>query len=107
MILPPDRAAVNSPDGIASPDWFTCPDCGGRGRVGAISCSASSGCSFAPVSCRRCAGSGRVSPERAASIAEGERLRADRVGRRLSLNEEAARLGIDARVLHRREKGGA
>jgi hypothetical protein len=57
------------------------------------------------INCPVCEGTGIVSPEKAAAMAEGKRRRDDRVGRRLSHREEAERLGITPRHLSDLENG--
>lgn len=57
------------------------------------------------IHCFTCHGAGEISEEHVRLIEEGERLRADRIARGLSLREEAARLGCPPRELSDREQG--
>lgn len=90
-----------------------CPDCGGIGRIAEhVSGERPDGSRFGEwrrVECILCAGFGTVAPSLAALrlriIAEGERRRAGREARGLSLREEARRPGIPPRDLSDIEDG--
>jgi len=85
-----------------------CPFCSGRGTVFAFVDGIRDGrrCGWQQnIKCSICEGTGRVTPARAAAIQEGERRRQDRINRRLSGREEAARLGIDPIHLNALEHG--
>ena len=83
---------------------ITCPTCNGAKRNAALLCGGGR-CTQAVLDCRTCGGTGEVTEEHAARIAEGERLRHDRIARRVSLREEAKRLGISPVELSHREQG--
>lgn len=86
-----------------------CPACRGRGQVQLhVFGHRADGSHFSGPrisACTLCRGSGAITTERAALVAEGERRREDRKARRLSLREEAARLGITPQELSRIENG--
>lgn len=55
--------------------------------------------------CSLCQGNGEITEEHAARIVEGDRLREDRVARKVSLRDEAKRLGIEPAKLSALENG--
>lgn len=83
----------------------TCPHCGGSGKVRALGCGVFGGrrgTQIVTLRCPKCHGDGVFVPER---LALGERRRKDRIRRRLSQREEAARLGITPQHLAQLESG--
>lgn len=72
-----------------------CPDCDGHGESFGISCGPR-GCSTGPHKCTPCAGVGWIDEDEFKRILEGERIRRDRIARRVTLREEAGRLGMTA-----------
>lgn len=75
----------------------TCPECEGKKRVeGTISQCRGPNAGFRKISldCWRCEGVGRVAAEVATRIADGKRMRLDRIARNFSPLSEAKRLGI-------------
>lgn len=81
----------------------TCPDCKGKGDSMAFVCG--SRCDFRAVQCSTCKGSGSVTPERVVFMKEAEVIRKDRMGRDLSIREEAKRLHVDFAEWSRIEGG--
>ncbi|HEV8670968.1 MAG TPA: hypothetical protein VGS01_09570 [Candidatus Limnocylindria bacterium] len=77
-----------------------CGDCRGTGEVTVYTCP---GFIASKVRCSACRGIGRIDDARAAELTEGLRRRADRLERRLSQREEAARLGMDVVAYSRLE----
>lgn len=88
---------------------MTCPTCNGKGDswalVSGIREDGRRFCEQRTLPCYTCNGTGAITPEHAARIAEGERMRKDRIARCMSLREEAARLGISPVTLSHREQG--
>ena len=80
-----------------------CPSCNGAKTTAAIICG--DACRTGQLPCSLCLGKGAITQERQAAYENGKAMRADRVGRRVSLSEEAKRLGISARVLSDLEFG--
>jgi len=62
------------------------------------------------VDCGRCGATGEVTAAELARVEEGERRRRDRIARGVSLQQEAARLGLTPMALadieHARGEGG-
>lgn len=87
---------------------LTCPRCAGRGeheeRVYGIR-EGQYQCWWHETLCRQCDGLGFIDVATAARLERGRLLREDRVARRVSLREEAARRGISARQLSDEEWG--
>jgi hypothetical protein len=75
-----------------SVDYIICPSCKGAGQSHGIMCGPA-GCRTGALKCSTCDGSGVVTHEHLARIEYGRLMRQDRVRRRLTLREEAARLG--------------
>lgn len=75
-----------------------CPRCEGR-KGGQALVNRGGDCTLEWVDCHTCGGDGEVSEEQARAIEAGEAMRHDRVERRVSLREEATRLGITPREL--------
>jgi hypothetical protein len=87
---------------------MTCPECRGKKTLEAVVCGRQhdrSFCRTRRLPCHVCQGTGAITEEHAARIEAGEKMRKDRISRRLSLREEAARLGIDQVTLSHREQG--
>lgn len=86
-----------------------CPGCSGRGSHAAFVSRTGGVCGYEDMPCRDCGGVGQVTHERREALLDaalkGDALRADRIARRLSLREEAARLGISVVALSDRERG--
>ena len=84
----------------------TCARCSGTGKIAAFVDYANRPGEFRDdLSCGDCDGTGSLTPERAAAMEEGERLRKRRVAADLSLRDAAALLGISPAELSRRERG--
>lgn len=82
----------------------TCPHCDGERRVFAFWDGPNvSGSGY--VDCSTCKGAGTVTPEHMQRIVDGRKRRDDRVARRVSLAEEARRLGIKPVELSAIERG--
>lgn len=80
-----------------------CVDCR-FGKVRAlVNYGRGKGCKLEDIDCPICLGTGHVGSQRAEEINAARRLYEDRVGRGVSLSEEAKRLGISAQELSRRE----
>lgn len=62
-------------------------------------------CALEDIDCSTCGESGRVPADYAARVEAGQRMRAERVARRESLRDAAARLGITPAQLSAREMG--
>lgn len=85
-----------------------CTDCEGTGKATALVRFAMPvRCEEVTMACPRCDGVGAFSEAHLARIRVGEELRRDRVGRAVSLREEAKRIGITERELNDRERGRA
>lgn len=83
-----------------------CRSCKGSGEVFAhVNTASPATHGFQMTKCFACDGSGELSLEQVEAMERGRALRADRVGRGMSLRAEAARLGISAVELSRRERG--
>ena len=76
------------------PETIQCPDCEGEGRTFGILCTRT-GCQDGSLICHRCTGTGSIPAEMLDWIAEGDKLREDRLNRRLGQREEAKRRGLD------------
>ena len=87
------------------PVHIPCPDCDGTGRSRGISLvhMANGRCEPMRMPCRTCNGWGDVPADYPERLAAAEALRRDRIGRDMSLREEAKRLGISAHELSDRE----
>jgi hypothetical protein len=70
---------------------MTCPKCHGKGTEWGFACPGFSAHEF-PCFC--CNGSGNISADQAERMVEGEGARKARIQRRVSLREEATRLGV-------------
>ena len=81
-----------------------CPECDGRKRSMAH-LNTTSGHRWECVSCLSCDGMGHVRQGELDKWRDGERMRVDRKARKVTLREEAARLGISAKELSDREWG--
>ena len=81
-----------------------CPGCGGAKSSFAIACS-DRGCQTGTRACSFCKGEGQVSSEAGERWHQGRALREARVGRGLTLSEQAAILGIEPIVLNDIELG--
>lgn len=88
----------------------TCPDCGGKGCYAIVHVSGwRDGSAFGEwrrqPKCALCHGSGKVREHQRQAYEDGQRMREDRKARKLTLREEASRLGITPAELSRREWG--
>lgn len=88
----------------------TCPDCGGRKIVASFvdGRDPNTGKTFGYLrsgACNLCQGTGLIDTATHARIQSGKVLRDDRVSRKLSQKQEAARLGIGVLELNARERG--
>lgn len=73
---------------------ITCPRCNGKRETHGIMCG-SSGCHTGAMKCFTCKGEGQITETHAERITIGRRMRQGRVARRVTVREEAARLGAD------------
>ena len=71
-----------------------CPRCKGQRGGPAFVMRRGSGCSLEQIDCTACGGTGEVSEDHAAMMAEGQRRMRDRIARDVSLRDEAKRLGV-------------
>lgn len=85
---------------------FECPECNGDGRCFVhLNTSDPAKHGFQWIDCPRCGGSKLISDVEMAAIIKGRELRNVRVARKMSLREEAKRLGISVVELSRLERG--
>lgn len=84
---------------------MVCPACDGRKEVMVHCNRGDQPHTWEMMLCRTCYGKGEITEEHSRRIEEGEKLRADRLARNLSLIQEAARLGITPMTLSRIENG--
>jgi hypothetical protein len=82
-----------------------CPSCKGARESRGIACGPS-GCAVRTFRCFTCHGSGEITEAHAARIEYGELMRHDRIRRRVTQREEAARLGCGVGEWSRIEHGG-
>lgn len=77
---------------------YPCPQCSGAGVLRAA---------LHPIEweCDLCAGKGAINEERQAAREAGRKAREERLQRRVTLRQEAERLGISPSALSRRERG--
>jgi DnaJ-class molecular chaperone len=80
-----------------------CPHCEGKGESMAFVCGTH--CDYRPIKCSTCGGTGYVTVEQIAMMAEGDTIRKDRIARNLSIREEAKRLKVDFPEWSRIEAG--
>lgn len=71
-----------------------CPRCNGKRETHGIMCGPG-GCQTGAMKCFTCKGEGQITEEHAARIPIGKRMSKGRVARRVTVREEAARLGAD------------
>jgi hypothetical protein len=83
----------------------SCPTCIGKKGHRAIARVDGGACVTEWRACSTCKGAGIVTPELAARIEKGERMRLDRIRRGASQADEAKRLGITTQELADREWG--
>ncbi len=102
-----ETIAETTTDTVAgTPGAANCPFCGGEGKVMTFACAANRRDSrIGPADCSRCGGTGKVTAAQADAYAAGQRMREDRIGRGVSVREEAGRLGVTPSALSRRERG--
>ena len=81
-----------------------CPECNGK-NGGMVHLNTTSGGRWEHRRCTFCVGMGEVSSLRAERYRLGQAMAADRKARKVSLREEAARLGMTPQELSRREHG--
>ena len=85
-------------------DTIPCPHCDGTGRSrGLAMVHFADGCRIRRTACMTCKGWGTVPSDYAERERAAEALRLDRIGRNMSLREEAKRIGITPRDLSDRE----
>ena len=85
---------------------MVCPACQGRGESHGIMCGPA-GCRTGALRCHTCKGTGEITEDHAARIKLAKRMRRERVdSRRVTLREEASRLGCDLGEWSRIEDGG-
>ena len=83
-----------------------CPDCEGDGKYTVLAYYGGVwGCVPTEMQCSRCKGAGRMPEEMVAWRESGQQMRSDRLGRQLSLREEANRLGVSVVELSQMERG--
>jgi uncharacterized Zn finger protein len=90
---------------------MTCPDCSGTGYTVALvkyqgGCF-DGGCLEARLICRRCNESGSVTEQQHEAYKRGKAMREDRRRRRVSMHEEAERLGLSLKDYNDLEHGRA
>ena len=86
-------------------DMVTCSSCDGEGRNFSPFIYTTEGCRAGFIQCSLCSGTGRITQEQISWVAEGDRMRDDRLERRMSLRAEAASLGISPQELSKMEFG--
>jgi hypothetical protein len=87
-----------------------CSRCAGEGEVRLLVCGTRDGRVFSAWRthlCLTCGGMGAISDEQWVRQERGRLLREDRIGRRVTLREEASRLGISPQALSKIEWGKA
>lgn len=79
-----------------------CPTCNGKKEVFGIGCPG-----FKPIvmDCNTCDGKGKITEQQVERMKDGEKLRQERLGRRMTLRAEANRLGMDVVKLSDIEHG--
>lgn len=82
-----------------------CPSCKGARESRGIACGPA-GCAVRTFKCFTCGGSGEITEAHAVRIEYGELMRQDRIRRRVTQREEAARLGCGLGEWSRIEHGG-
>lgn len=82
----------------------TCPDCLGTGGNHVL-VNMGGFCEHRNMTCSRCGGTGTIAQNLLSWTAQGEAMRQDRVGRKLSLSAEAQRIGIHPAELSGMEHG--
>jgi len=86
-------------------DDITCPDCSGKGIVHGFACGGANPGYRDDMKCFTCRGTGKVDAEYPARLAEGRRMRKERVARVESLYDAAKRLGMTSSQLSGIENG--
>jgi hypothetical protein len=81
-----------------------CPSCKGAGESRGIACGPG-GCDLRAFKCFTCKGAREITDEHAARIEYGRLMSQDRIRRRLTVREEAARLGCGLGEWSRIEHG--
>ena len=82
-----------------------CPNCSGSKTIPALLHHSDGSGNWGCIQCSVCQGKGVITPEGLERLKQGNSMRLDRIGRGLSLREEAKRLGISPIVLSHREQG--
>ena len=82
-----------------------CPACKGKKELAVFPIPSSDGQVITSISCYRCEESGEVPDIQAEWIILGEKLREERLSRKVILRDEANRLGISALTLSEAERG--
>lgn len=83
----------------------TCPSCKGKGGGWGIMCGPG-GDRMGSLPCFLCKGAKQITEEHAARYAMGRRMYRERIARRVTVREEAARLGVGFGEWSRLEHGG-
>lgn len=83
---------------------ITCRHCKGRKTYQSF-VRVKGKCSFQEIDCFTCKGAGSITEEHSNRIIRGETIRLDRINRKLSLRQEALRLGMKSIELARLERG--
>lgn len=86
-------------NGVTSTLRLDCPLCAGQGQVTGIGCPG-----FKPIllKCHNCNGTGKVDKDK---LENGQRMKTDRLNRKMTLRDEAKRLGVTPIVLSGMENG--
>lgn len=83
---------------------IACPHCKGK-KVFLSFITIKGKCSPQEIDCFTCKGAGSITEDHSDRIVKGEMVRLDRINRKLSLRQEAQRLGIKPIGLARLERG--
>lgn len=90
-------------------EMVKCPNCDGKGEnffmASGVGPNGKRVHRQGMAPCSLCKGDREITRDLAARIEAGRQLRSDRLCRRISLNEEAARRGLDPRALSDMEHG--
>lgn len=90
-----------------SDDRVPCLECDGAGGLRGVACDRHGPSRIVTFTCPHCGGTGKISPAAVALKGRGEALRVRRVTANESLRETARRFGIPARELGEVEFGTA
>ena len=81
-----------------------CPSCKGSGKLRGF-VTRSEGCSLEEIQCRVCLGNGAVPEDFAFRLAEGERIRRERLDAGMTMREAAAARGLKVTEYSDLERG--